>query len=253
MRQEVSWRCLVTARNGDGLGFLDHAVEHLDSESNLSFLAILGADVELGPDQMLVPASGGIGQIAPAEPVARCQVIRPCSAKSRIWRSRGVWLSRSPLVGAAKVRGSDHHVGRRFGLPGGRGLVDEIAIVGTRPRLRCLCCPGADAAGPALAPYHRHTRPSACAPRSRRCRRPRPSVASSIACGPGRAWPRPALATRQAVEHRREMSFRIPAVQFRGLDDGVDGGRPLAAAIRTQASAAWRRRPMVLACRVRPS
>jgi hypothetical protein len=39
------------------------------------------------------------------------------------------------------------------------------------------------------------------------------------------------MATRQAIEHRGEIALRIEAVQLRRLDDGVDGGGPVATTV----------------------
>ena len=49
-----------------GLASPDHAVEHLDYEGALTLLTRISAGAKLGPDQVLVAANRGLGQVAPA-------------------------------------------------------------------------------------------------------------------------------------------------------------------------------------------
>lgn len=69
-------RCRSVAAYVGGLGFADHAFEHLDSEGDLTLVAGISAGAELGPDQVLMTADRGLGQVAPA--VAGGMLPSPC-------------------------------------------------------------------------------------------------------------------------------------------------------------------------------
>ena len=135
-----------SAADGNGLGFADHAVEHLDSEGDLAVLGRSAAGTELGPDQVLVAAHRRFGMVA--YPVPGGALPADAAAVGHVWRTpakprrglRGfdeldVTVARGLLIRISCVQhgigpGWDDHLGRRPRLSGSGGLVDGIAIVG---------------------------------------------------------------------------------------------------------------------------
>ena len=122
-----------SAANRNGLGFSDHAVEHLNSERSLAVLTRPVAGVELGTDQALVSIHCRFRVIAlPLSGRALPTNAAPFGHELDVMIARGL-LIRISCAQHGVGPGWDEmdHLGRRPGLPGNGGLADGVTVVGT--------------------------------------------------------------------------------------------------------------------------
>jgi hypothetical protein len=99
------WRSVCA--DGDRLSGLDHAVEHVDDDGDLSSLAWQGPRAELGADQMLVSAHGGLSVVAAPVLLQTLQQVMPSgwwqSVQAATWKRPATKvacasMSRAPML-----------------------------------------------------------------------------------------------------------------------------------------------------------